>query len=260
MKLSEYKASAARHILIYGPPKAGKTWAYGELAKKFRLHVIDIEDSVKSLMHLPKAQLDNIELIRLPDNATNQVGFKAVMRLFKQGKINVCHEHGEYQCSTCKKDPAAIWNGLNFSELTANDIVVIDSFSALVESVRAYIMKSATDKEDWDAKAGWDEYGKEGRILDFICSFIQTAPFHIIVTSHEQMVEMVDKSKKIVPIGGTSNSSKTFGKYFDDVVYMYMMNGKHKMNSSTVGIGNVLAGSRRSIALKEGDTLMEFFK
>ena len=48
-----------------------------------------------------------------------------------------------------------------------------------------------------------------------------------IYTIAETMVEMEDKEKKIVPIGGTSNASKVFAKYFDDVVYLELVNKQH---------------------------------
>lgn len=140
------------------------------------------------------------------------------------------------------------------------DIVVIDSYSQLAESSLNWIMRDSLAKDDFDKKAGWDEYGKQGRILDRIGSTIQVAPFNVIVISHEIMVDMEDgTTKKVVPIGGTSNASKVFAKYFDDVVYVEVKNKAHVWTASTTGKANVLAGSRAGIQSKPGDSLKLLF-
>ena len=264
MKLSEYKASAARHILLYGPPKSGKTTAYGKLASRFKLHIVDLEDSVKALLNkqtIDPSLLDNMDLIRLPDKQTYPIGIETVLKILKPGTSSICYEHGKVACPECKKNPNAVYTELNLGELKNDrDILVIDSWSQLAESAMNYIMRAEIQKENFDAKPGWDEYGKQGRILERIGSMIQTAPFNIIVVSHEMMVEMEDKSKRIVPIGGTSNASKVFAKYFDDVVYCSVENGKHKFISSTTGKPGVLAGSRAGIDLKAEDSLLRLFE
>jgi hypothetical protein len=73
------------------------------------------------------------------------------------------------------------------------------------------------------------------------------------------MVEMEDGTKKIVPIGGTSNASKVFAKYFDDVIYCEIVNKTHRLVSSSTAKANVLAGSRSGKDLKPGDSLLNLF-
>lgn len=263
MKLSDYKQSAARHILLYGPPKSGKTTAYGKLAARFDLHIIDLEDSVKALLNpktTPPALLSRMNLIRLPDKQTYPIGIETVLKIFKPGLNKICYEHGKVLCPACAKVQDAKWSELDLGALkTDKDVVVLDSWSQLVESSMNYIMRKEIAAENFDAKPGWDEYGKQGRILERIGSMIQTAPFNIVVVSHEMMVEMEDKSKRIVPIGGTTNASKVFGKYFDDVVYCSVVNSKHKFVSSTTGMAGVLAGSRAGIDLTAEDSLLALF-
>jgi hypothetical protein len=264
MKLSNYKAQSARHILIYGPPKSGKTGAIGKLAQKYKLWYLDLEDSIKTLLNpamCDPATLDNIELFRIPDKQTNPIAIDTVLKVIKGGKQVICYDHGRCNCPVCAKSASAVTTAIDINELrTDKDILVIDSYSQLAESAMNYIMRDAIAKDNFDAKAGWDEYGKQGRILDRIGSTIQIAPFNIIVVSHETMVEMEDGSKKIVPIGGTSNASKVFAKYFDDVVYCEIVNKSHRLVSSSVAKANVLAGSRSGKDLKPGDTLLTLFE
>lgn len=273
MNLSEYFDSnlntvgpPPRHILVYGPPKSGKTVAVGKLAERFKLKYIDFEDSVKSLANpelLDPRFRSNIELIRVPDKQTYPMAIETALKIMKFGSIKICHLHGKVSCPVCAKDPAAIQTTLEMdvnNPHTERDIYVFDSYSQLAESSMNYIMRNSIQKDDFDAKAGWDEYGKQGRILERIGSTIQVAPFNIVVISHEMMVEMEDGSKKIVPIGGSSNVSKVFAKYFDDVVYCEIVNRKHRLVSTTTGKANVLAGSRTGKELKDGDTLLKLFE
>lgn len=263
MKLTDYKQQSARHILIYGAPKSGKTCAVGKLAEKYRLWYFDLENSVKSLFNsdiIKPETLANVELFPLPDKQTFPVGIETILKVLKASTqdVSICHEHGKVSCPACK---AAETNStINVSKFSVDkDILVIDSWSQLSESSMNYIMRDQIAKDNFDAKPGWDEYGKQGRILERLGSIIQTAPFNIVVVSHELMVEMEDGSKKIVPIGGTSNASKVFAKYFDDVIYSEIVNKKHRLVSSTVAKSNVLAGSRAGKTLSDGDSLLNLF-
>ena len=261
MKLSDYQQQSARHILIYGPPKSGKTVMIAKLAKHFKLWWLDFEDGIKSVLNpdvFDQSLLDNIELFSIPDKTTYPMAVETMLKVIKMPKSDICHAHGKVSCPQCKAPGQ--FSTLPLADFDVKkDILVVETWSQLSESVMNYIMREAIAKENYDAKAGWDEYGKQGRILERIASTIQVAPFNIIVSSHEMMVEMEDGSKKIVPIGGTSNFSKTFAKYFDDVVYMEVFNKQHRGLSSTTAKANVLAGSRRGVELKTGDTLARLF-
>ena len=281
MKLSAYFAPPAndasarpsgpppQHILVYGPPKiGGKTVAVGKLAERFKLNWFDLEDGIKSLRNpevLDPKYLDNINLFRIPDKQTYPMAIETMLKVLKGSKlpVKVCHDHGKVSCPVCSKDPSAIISEIVLDDdnpRTDSEVLVIDSYSQLAESAMNYIMKDSIAKDNFDAKAGWDEYGKQGRILERIGSTIQVSPHNIVVISHELMVDMEDGSKRIVPIGGTSNVSKVFAKYFDHVVYCNQMNKSHRVYSSTTSIGNVLAGSRGGKDLKAGDTLLKLFE
>jgi hypothetical protein len=259
MKLTDYAPQSARHILVYGPPKSGKTAAVGKLAEKYKLWYFDLEDSIKTLLNpelLAPAYLANIELFRIPDKQTYPMAIETMLKVLKGGKSSICYTHGKVSCPICK-DQITLIDLAAMS--TDSDVLVIDSYSQLAESAMNYIMRDSIAKDNFDAKAGWDEYGKQGRILERIGSTIQVAPINIVVISHETLVEMEDGTKKIVPIGGTSNASKVFAKYFDDVVYCEIVNKKHRLISSTVAKANVLAGSRTGKTLGADDSLLSLF-
>ena len=87
-------------------------------------------------------------------------------------------------------------------------------------------------------------------LLDRIFSILQAAPYHVICVSHETKTKREDGKEVIVPIGGTSNFSSTFAKYFDDVVYCDKVNGKHKAFSSSTYSNSIITGSRAGVSIE----------
>ena len=265
MKLDLYVPTAARKILVYGAPKTGKTDLVGQLAGIKRLLWFDLEDGIKTLISSPrinKEWLNNIELIKLPDTQTFPVAIETLLRVIKGGENMICNEHGMVRCVKCRPLGLAGSTLVNIENFTSEDVLVIDSVSQLSASAMNYIQRAIILKDNFDVKPDWDDYAKQGRILDRIFSILQQAPFNIVCISHESLVEMEDGKKKLVPIAGTSNFSKTFAKYFDDVVYCEVVNKKHKAASSTTYSGSIVLGSRTGKELEKGETpsLLELFK
>lgn len=264
MKLDVYQEHAARKILIYGQPKSGKTDMVGQLAAEKKLWWFDLEDGVKTLLHSPRMKKEwfsNIELFSIPDTAVHPIAVQTLLHVIKGGDCWICHEHGKVNCPICGKtdDKATL---ININTFTNKDVLVIDSGSQLAASTMNYITLKETQKDNYDYKPDWDDYAKQGRILGRIFSIIQHASFNSVTISHEQLVEMEDKKKKIVPIGGTSEFSKTFAKYFDDVVYCEIVNKNHKYASSTTYSGSIVLGSRTGKELEKMNqpNLLELFK
>lgn len=265
MKLSTLKQSAARKILIYGAPKTGKTELYGGLAKEKRLHVFDLEQSTKTFLKESSAAypyLESINVYPLPDMQTFPVAIGTILAVTKNVKLSICHKHGMVGCKVCK-DPASFseYDPTNF---TPDDVVVVDSISQLAASAMNHIMRNSIAKDDFEKKPEWDNYAAQGAMMDRFGSWLQNAPFSIVCVSHETMVEMEDGTKKIVPIGGTSNFSKTFAKYFDDVVYCEIVNGKYVATCSAEDKTRVVVGSRSGRKLRDEKKqqlpLLELFK
>jgi hypothetical protein len=255
MKLADFKDSAARHILVYGPPKTGKTELVGALAKDFTLHWLDLDGGAKTLMSKESAAypyLDRINYFRIPDTQTFPVATSTLLRLFKGTETSICEKHGNVGCATCKKEgaPESILNLSTFD--VKKDILIIDSYSQLMASVMNWIHKDKLSVDDWAGiKSGFDDYAKQGAISDRFASTVQNAPYNVIVISHEILSELEDGSKKIVPIGGTRNKSSDFGKYFDDIVYTEVVGGKFKAWSHQADKSRVVIGSRTGKKLQD---------
>lgn len=269
MNLAEYKAEIAatkesnngtfeaRRIIVYGPPKTGKTELVGCLAAKgFKLKWFDIESGIKTLLRSDsgaRSGLANIELFRIPDTQTYPVATKTIESVVKGGSRRICFDHGAVECYVCKaKGTLPKWNTINVSEFGPKDIVVVDSISQLVSSTMMFICKDQIAKGNDDYKPDWDDWRKQGFLLDRIFSTIQASNFHFIGISHEEEQKLEDGKKRLVPVGGTGNYSKTFAKYFDDIVYTDVVNGKYRAYSSVGPTVNAIVGSRAGKKLEDG--------
>lgn len=248
MKATQYKQESAQHVLIYGDPKSGKTELIGTLlAAGWKLWWFDLDNGVKTLLNpgsSASAHLDNLEIFSIPDRSILPMAVETLLKVTKGGLCKICDKHGKVDCPICKKE------GLSFSEIDVNtfdnqkDILVIDSYSQLMSSTMNWIMKDSIQKDDFDAKPGWDEYGKQGRIGERFGSIFQTAKYNIIVTSHMIMAEMEDKSKKLMPVGGTDNVSRTFGKWFDAIIVTEVVNRGFKAHTSVADKPSAILGNR----------------
>lgn len=268
MKLTDFKDSAARHILVYGPPKTGKTELVGALAEHFNLHWFDLDGGAKTLT-VPTSKafkyLDKINYFRIPDTQTFPIAVETMLKVVKGGECVICHTHGKIGCMICKTAGQPT-SAIDLSTLDVKkDIVVIDSYSQLMASVMNWIHKNELAKDNWEGiKSNFDDYAKQGAISDRFASTFQNAPYNVVVISHEILSELEDGSKKIVPIGGTRNKSADFGKYFDDIVYTEVVNGQFKAWSHQTEKSRIVIGSRtgKKLQTEKGVQLglMELFK
>lgn len=264
MKLADYQQTAGKKILVYGPPKTGKTELVAKLAAKKKLWWVDGEDGIKTVFgnpRIPKEWLENLEYFHIPDTQIFPIMARTLLKVVKGGPKAICHSHGAVDCAVCKRDGAA-FSTINLNEFGTDDVLVIDSVSQLAASAMNDIQHKIITADQFDKKPDWDDYFNQGRIMDRIFSIMQQAPFNVVAISHEQMVEQEDKSKKIVPIGGTSQFSKTFAKYFDEVCYCDIVNKRHIVATSTTYKPGVMTGSRTGKILETStnpNPLLELF-
>lgn len=249
-KLSSLKQTQIKHIMLFGPPKSGKTDRAGKLAKYKKLIWFDLENGFGTLFQLPQELQDNIELIHIPDTRGTPMAIETMLKVIKGVKCVICDEHGKVlPCPACVKlypHPAVIPSTtVELNALDNDSAVVVDSTTQLVNSAIAHITKLKPD----DYKLEYDDWAYLGKLMDTFFCYVQAASFNVICISHEAEVKMVDKTAKLVPVGGTSNFNRNVAKYFDEVIYARVQNGKHTLASSTATDNNVLTGSRANVDL-----------
>jgi hypothetical protein len=242
----------AIHLLVYGPPKAGKTTLVGELVQHgFNLKLFDLENGSLALnTNVPLEFQDQIEVYKIPDTKDFPIAIETVLKVIKPGKYEICDIHGKVSCPECGKFKD-VKNGIKMgtfsvfdnTTLTEKDIVVFDSLTQLSNSAMNHIGQGKGDL--W--KPEWDNFRSQGQLLERILSTIQNAPWNCVVITHEASLEMDESSgtkEKLIPVGGTRNFARTVPKYFDEVVYVEVKNLQHSAASSTTYSQNVLTGSR----------------
>lgn len=249
-KLSDTTYSSVKKILIYGPPKSGKTQLVGNLASKgFILDWFDLENGGETLKKLPVSAQENINVFRIPDSRANPMAIETMLKVIRGGKMDICWEHGKVLCPICKVKSPKNFDIFDSSLLIGNAkrIMVMDSSSQLFDSTSHNVTRNKPD----DYKLERDDWGNISKILATYYSQVQAVPWNIICISHETPVEMNDGKEKLVPVGGSSSTSRNFAKYFSDVVYMYVENKKHKAASATTYANNILTGSRTGVELEK---------
>jgi hypothetical protein len=239
MKLSQKKTRSAKHVLVYGPPKSGKTELVGKLAEKYNLIIFDLEGGVTTLMKLSEEWQDRIEVASIPDTRGNPMAIKTMLQVIKGNAGTVCEEHGAWNCATCKVGNKPVIH-VHLNALGSDTIVVVDSITQLTNSAIAHITSGTDDLY----KLQFDDWGNLGKLMDMFLSYVQNAPYHVVCITHENEVEMVDGKNKIVPVAGSSKFSRNTAKYFDEVIYCEVKLGKHIAASGTTYNASILTGSR----------------
>lgn len=254
-KLSQVANTATHTVLVYGPPKVGKTQLVGELASDFNLLWFDLERGSATLHKLPADQQDRIELVSLPDSRSYPIAIETMLKVIKGAPCIIDDETG-------KVVPKKL-DGKNYTEVCLNSldetwIVVVDSLTQLTNSAIAHITKNQPD----DYKMAYDDWGNLGKLMDIFLSHVQQSRCNIVCISHETEAELEDGKIKIVPTAGSRAFSRNTAKYFGHVIYCQVANKKHSFSSSTTSLLNVVVGSRTDVATEKMDkpSLIPIFK
>lgn len=245
-KLSSLSPSTTRRVLVYGPPKTGKTEIVGALSAEFDLLWFDLEAGKDTLFKLPRAQQERINVISIPDTRGWPIAAETMLKVIKGLKCSICEEHGKVACLPCMKmgKPA---EEVCLATLPPGTIVVIDSGTQLSNSFIAHITK----EQDEMYRMQTDDWGNLAKFIDMFLSYLQQLKCHVILITHETTAELEDGKERVVPVMGSRNSSRNVAKYFDDVVYAQVKNGKHSFGSSTLYQNNITTGSRSGAVLEK---------
>lgn len=251
-KLNDLSASIIKHVMLFGPPKSGKSLWAGKLAKHKNIIWFDLERGHSVLFQLDKELQKRIEVIIIPDTAGTPMAIETMLKVIKGMKVTICEKHGKVTCPLCNvangKEPGSAPSIIvELNALDSDTLVVVDSLTQLTMSAISNIRKGKPD----DYKFEFDDWGQLKILMETFCSYVQAAPFNVLCISHEDEIEMVDKTKKLVPVAGSSKFSRNVAKYFDEVVYSRVVNGKHKLASSTATDNNILTGSRNNVDLSK---------
>ncbi len=252
LKQATAKVQPNHSILLYGPPKGGKSVLAGTAAaipELNRIFYISIENGHESLIHsgLSDAELEKIILIRIADTRDTPIAIETILKSFtSKVPVNICELHGRIDCAECKKSssPSISWH---LGSCTHNDLVIIDSGSQLGDSA----MAAACLGKPQMFKPTFDEYGMVNKWLGDVCSVIQQcANTNFVVITHEIALEDDEGKDRIFPLMGSKQFSMRCAKFFGTVVYVHKKMNKHVAGSSSTYRSDVLTGSRVNALLE----------
>lgn len=240
-------------ILVYGPPKTGKT-AFVATAAKIpeigTIYWIDTENGLSTILNmgLTENELAKFKVYKIPDTKDNPRAIETVLKMLtSKAKVRVCDEHGIVACAICAKIPNYAGEDFLLSDCRHNDLVVIDSGSQLGTSA---LNAACLGKGDL-YKPQFDDWGNVGKWLTDILLVVQQSQYtNMVVITHELSHEGEDKVERVYPLMGSKPFSTNVGKYFGTVVYAHIKLGKHGAASSSTYRPNVITGSRLNIKLE----------
>jgi hypothetical protein len=237
----------AVQVIVYGPPKAGKTAVVGKLSYDFDVIWFDGEGGGQTLTQLPKEQQARINYFRVVDTPEKPKYIETALKVMTGLPVKVCHEHGHVTCPECLSKNLPM-STIELGKITRNTVVVWDSLTQLTMSAFFKTAKAGkVDVEAFKDKFEFDHWGYQGALLNKYLAQTQGATWHNVVISHEASLELEDGTERVMPAGGTRNQSRNVARFFGHAVFVSVDNLKHVANSSTVGKAKVLAGSRTDV-------------
>jgi hypothetical protein len=258
LEFSQHKRTG-ESMLIYGPPKVGKTELAASLAKQFNLLWFDLENGLQTVVRTPRltdADRARIQVVSIPDTKANPVAIDTMLKVLTGMPGEICQEHGKWGCLACKAaKPPAPTTSVELRKLDRSSVVVIDSGTQLSDSAWASVVGP-----NLDAQTEWKHYDKWNQRIAMCLSFIQQAPYHTVLLAHGLSIELQDGTERIVPKMGTKAFSENVAKYFSHVLYAETKFGKYSAGSTPDYNVKVLLGNRAGIKFETDKTkLTEFF-
>lgn len=253
LALAQATVDSNHSILLYGPPKSGKTVLVGTAAtipEVSRIYWFDLENGVESLlrMGLTDEEMEKIMVIKVRDTRDNPIGIETILKAFSaKNPVKICEAHGRVDCAICTKEKAGFLSWC-LSQCTHNDLVVLDSGSQLGDSA----MAAACIGKPSMFKPTFDEYGMVNKWLGDVMSVVQQATHtNFVVITHEIPLEDNEGKDKIYPLMGSKQFSSKCAKFFGTVAYVHKKLNKHVAGSSSTYRGDLLTGSRVNALLEK---------
>lgn len=245
-KLNEIPRKTDLHtVLLFGPPKVGKTRMVGKLAELgYTLWYFDIEQGGLTLRQVSPEGQARINLFQIKDAAENSYAAKTLSRVINFRSVGpqlICQAHGLLNCASCKKEEKP-FDTFQLEALGPADIVVIDSLTQLSDSYLNWSLGNQLEK-----KPEFDHWRDLQVKLDSLIDAMKTAPCHFIVITHEQSIETESGKEKLSPVGGSRNYANSLPRQFAHVIYCTIHNKEHAAFSRTTYHPGIVTGSRLDV-------------
>lgn len=233
------------HQLIYGEPKTRKTW-WTLKAAEFNYNLLVLSGSAtgtRVIANIDPAARHRVRIINCNDKPVYPVFGEFVTR-FLRGMNVVWDDTAEQfyfeNHPTIKYDPTHGYFQINSTLLTQNDVLIIDNWTELSESVIwNWMLENGVDIASGKRPENIrDMFGYASAILSWMLATINHLPCHTMVICHKQTVDVMKKvptekkdrmgrpvhgeeptgEQHIVPVSSSRAHSEKLAAKFDDIL------------------------------------------
>lgn len=218
-------------MLIYGAEQTKKTWWTGLLTScNYNVIYLDCDDGLRILQNLPIEDQRKISVLSISDFPDQPVAYDFISNL-KQKSFSWNNTQRKLYSKKNSEEGDEIIT-FDRTALSKNDVIVLDSYTALVDSaILSYGIKHDADMDDAELY-NWDYYYAQQQALNHKLRILLSLPCHVIVIAHQTISDVTktvgDKVKKVgeeISIASSSrNHAKSIGRYFSDIMYFYLDN------------------------------------
>lgn len=250
-------------VLPYGKAKTRKTWWAGTAGETHNVTILDGENGTGILSQLPPAFLENINRVPLATDP-DSVSFALFLTLLFQKKqfLFSIEKQRDISYSYIKagegeEDEHKLFLACDLELLTTDDVLVIDSWTAIVRGVtRQYMKEKNLDPFDGklmpDGGNKYEYFGYSNIVLDNILEGLNRLPCHVILIAHEDRYNheykegmIVKKETKLQVLSSSGNQAAKIPGVMGDILWFKHANDQNKSVISSKPSNNRDGGARR---------------
>jgi len=234
-------------ILAYGPAKSKKTWwALNAAQAGFNVILLDGDDGWQIASQQPAAALERISIWQIKDQMKTPMFAPVLARLLKNS--NIVWDESVHKLESLRPNENCV--KLDLDKLDSNCILVMDSWTALVNSmIMQFARENSIDLTEAD-KNEWEFYGWAGRLTTWMLNKLKSLKCHVIVVAHSTVYEKKTgkgKSAKTEwarrqPISTSGPAAMQMADKFSDVLFFHVHGSAFKIDTS--GADDKDGGSR----------------
>lgn len=217
--------------LIYGESQRKKSlWAAGAADAGFNVLILNGDKPATIYKLLSKEAQSRIRIV----NAYGKFNFADLVRRLLRGEAIWWDITESKPAFVGLQNKEHAHFKIDFSKLTSNDVLILDSWTAEVLAVTN--LTAEEKKIDLGAveKLEWSLYGSVGMHLNWVIDRLRKLPCHVIVIGHEDIWEKhkKDSSGKLLAdieftktqfVSSSRPHAATMPKFFTDTLYFYMV-------------------------------------
>lgn len=230
-------------LLPYGPIGSKKSLlAYKAAEAGFNVLVLD-GDASSHIKHLVSpAARKRLHFISCKDSLQTPWFARTVIKLSSGQPLIWDDTMNWIKAIETPIDPTHQYYALELKKMNKNWVLVLDSITALVTSLNTqFYLETNLDIENPSVKPGFDGYNWSLRWMHLLTTRMKSWPCHVIMTAHEQVVDLTRKVQGKKPgetmaiptgqqhvqmIGTSKDQARTMGTNFSDVLHHYFVGDK----------------------------------